>query len=242
VTNGWEWAKGVLDSFGRLVFLVAVFGVPTGIFAARGNPIGIGIGAGLVVVVCMGEGAYQTWHADHLKLEAYETTKATEPELRFGTESGWRKTYDAASSPGTTHHRASGATVNTTHEYLIRVDNVSLVVADRIRVRLMTVEPPSAGADLPCDLPVLNPWGGISTMKDILADAHDYAVLSTFHILTTGATELEGHIRTIDEPVKVNLELWRDSKIHDHQTLWVRLPGQPTQTDSPDDSSSQGST
>jgi hypothetical protein len=228
VTNGWNWAKGVLDNAGRFILLAAVVGVPTVIFVVRGNPVGIGIGVGLAVVVCLSEGAYQTFHDVQLKLEEHESATAAQPVLHFGTEgeSGWTKTYDAATAAGQKSKAPHGA-FNTTHEYVIRVNNDSLVVADRVRVRLMSVEPSSAGTDLPCDLPALNPLG-TSTMRDILADDHDYAVLSTFHVYATGATELEGHIRTIHEPVRVNLELWRDSNVHDRQTLWVRLPGQPT--------------
>ena len=225
VTNGWTWAKGVLDSVGRLILLVAVFGVPTEIFILKGSRIGIAVGAALVVVVCLGEGAYKTWRDVHLKLETYELAKVAEPTLRFGSEFGWKTTFDAATTT-TRHLRPDGALVATTQQYVVRIDNASLVNADRIRVRLISVEPPSAGVDLPCDLPAFDANGRyLETMRDILADGHDYAVLSTFHTFEDGETSWEGHLAITDEPMTANLQLRRETRVHDSQSFTVNRPG-----------------
>ena len=227
VTNGWAWAKGVLDSASRFILLAAVFGVPTGIFILKGSPIGIAVGAALVVVVCLGEGAYQTWHDVHLKLESYELAKVAEPELRLGNDSEWRTTFDAATMT-TKHFRPTGGAVATTQQYVIRINNHSLVNADRIRVRLISVEPPSAGTDLPCDLATFDANGRyLEAMKDIPADGHEYAVLTTLHTLIDGTTSWEGHLTITDEPVTANLQLWRGTRVHDSKSFTVNQPGLP---------------
>lgn len=62
VWEGWRWLSGVTDSLSRVLFLLALFGVPTaGAALLDLGWVAVAVGLVVVVAVALGEGAYQVW-------------------------------------------------------------------------------------------------------------------------------------------------------------------------------------
>lgn len=62
VWEGWRWLSGVTDSLSRVLFLLALFGVPTASAALLDlGWAAVAVGLVVVVAVALGEGAYRVW-------------------------------------------------------------------------------------------------------------------------------------------------------------------------------------
>jgi hypothetical protein len=60
--QGWKWLGGVTDSIGRILLILALFGVPTaGAALLDLGWIAAIIGFGFLAIIALAEGAYRTW-------------------------------------------------------------------------------------------------------------------------------------------------------------------------------------
>jgi hypothetical protein len=67
--KGAAWLWGITDSFGRMLTVVAAFGVPTGVgFVQQLGLVGPVVGLGTVSLLALLEGSFQTWQQDHEEL------------------------------------------------------------------------------------------------------------------------------------------------------------------------------
>ena len=81
--NAWDYAKGALDSAGRILTVVAILGIPTVvILSLNRSPWGLGIGIGIVLLICLEEGTYRTWHDDQVELRSLRGSTLTVPTFR----------------------------------------------------------------------------------------------------------------------------------------------------------------
>jgi hypothetical protein len=125
---------------------------------------------------------------------------------------------------------APGVAITRVTAYWIRVDNASTIDLSGVRVRIMSTEPSEASVDLPHDLQ----WrtGGSATARDIPADGHDYAVITTRVDLEDNRTIWTGPVapallQATSTPFRLDIEVWWDGKSRDSTTLWLAQGEKP---------------